>query len=163
MNCATQIVEANYQFILKQARLIKRGDAEASGDLAHDTVEKILKMDKVTINKLKQNPKGFIHTMLSNSNINDKIKDKVRDRFKVQMLYSRKPHEEQETFLPDELSNDPYLLADKIAKIKELTQIERMWLSVFITYPDTSIAAKKLNIHWHTVKKYKKRIFDKLK
>lgn len=162
MNAASQIIELHYPFILKTCKSIKRKSIDESGDLAHDIVEKILKMDDKTIQRLKENPQGYITTMLRNNNGMQKRKENLLNKFRVEALYSRKPGEQQEVFSFD-ITDDPNEIAEKISRIKQLNQIDRMWLSVFITYPDTMECASKTGINRATIAHHKRRIQNILK
>lgn len=178
MNAASQIVESEYHFILKTCRSIKRkgsSNPDEAADLAHDIIEKILRMDGDTLDRLKQNPRAYITFMLRNKHISEKRQQTVLEKFRVDALYSRKPGEpQQDVFDLGECTSDATdpkereieianKISDKVAKIKGLNQTDKMWLAIFITYPETLECARITNINRNTIYFHKQRLKNLLK
>lgn len=146
MSKSTKIIEANYSFILDTCRKILGRHNTASHDLAHDIVEKILNMKSKQLDKLRQKPKAYIYTMVSNQFLNEKKHDKIVTKVNSELLYLCDKCV-MPTHLEELTGNNTTQTAAQIAKIKKLTDFERMVLAATIKYPTPSLLSRGIGVH----------------
>src|SRR6185369_2720159 len=152
----------HYDYILTRCRLTT-GNVDEGNDLAQDTCEKILSMDESTLERLSQNPRGYIHTMVINRNTNNRIVKKNSLKLKAELLYVWEGVACLEDSLTDLTSSNPQILAEQIAKLKGLTEFERMIVAIAITYTTVAEFARRTGIKPDHVTKYLNQVKEKLK
>lgn len=143
---ANQIIETYYKFIKEKAAVI---DSRNKHDLAHDIVEKILNLPQHQIDKLSQNPKGYIYIMMVNHLCNIKKVEKKANESKSELLYINKGCYEL-------INSSP------IEAIKKLPQEYRHLLAAVMVYPEEAVFARKTGIARNTANKRIKNLKDRL-
>jgi len=101
--------------------------------------------------------------MVINRNTNNRIVKKNSLKLKAELLYVWEGVACLEDSLTDLTSSNPQILAEQIAKLKGLTEFERMIVAIAITYTTVAEFARRTGIKPDHVTKYLNQVKEKLK